>query len=48
MLPASAEEGVPMCEIATALTRGLLGWEPTSPRLLDDLRQGHYFRSATP
>ena len=24
-------------------TRALLGWEPTHPRLLEDLNQGHYF-----
>jgi len=29
-----------------ALTRELLGWEPTGPSLLEDLEQGHYFREA--
>lgn len=33
---------------SSALTRELLGWQPTGPGLLEDLRQGHYFRSATP
>jgi hypothetical protein len=28
------------------LTRGRLGWEPSGPRLLEDLEAGHYFRSA--
>ncbi|WP_433221380.1 SDR family oxidoreductase [Dactylosporangium sp. CS-047395] len=26
------------------LTRELLGWQPAGPRLIEDLRQGHYFR----
>ncbi len=26
-----------------ALTRELLGWQPTHPGLLDDLDKGHYF-----
>ena len=29
-----------------ALTRELLGWQPTGPSLLEDLDQGHYFRSS--
>jgi nucleoside-diphosphate-sugar epimerase len=29
---------------SSALTRDLLGWQPTHPGLLDDLGQGHYFR----
>ncbi|MCB9760752.1 MAG: SDR family oxidoreductase [Alphaproteobacteria bacterium] len=28
---------------SSALTRALLGWQPTHPGLLDDLDQGHYF-----
>jgi nucleoside-diphosphate-sugar epimerase len=27
-----------------AVTRGLLGWEPTGPTLLEDLEQDHYYR----
>jgi nucleoside-diphosphate-sugar epimerase len=27
-----------------AITRGLLGWEPTGPSLIDDLEQDHYYR----
>ena len=27
-------------------TRDLLGWQPVNPGLIEDLRQGHYFRSA--
>jgi nucleoside-diphosphate-sugar epimerase len=29
---------------SSALTRELLGWQPTHPGLLDDLEQGHYFQ----
>jgi len=29
---------------SSALTRELLGWQPTQPGLIDDLNQGHYFR----
>jgi len=29
-----------------AVTRALLGWEPTGPSLLDDLKQEYYFRQA--
>ena len=29
---------------SSALTRELLGWQPTQPGLIDDLDQGHYFR----
>jgi nucleoside-diphosphate-sugar epimerase len=28
---------------SSALTRELLGWQPTQPGLIDDLDQGHYF-----
>jgi nucleoside-diphosphate-sugar epimerase len=33
---------------SSALTRELMGWQPTHPGLIDDLEQGHYFRSAVP
>jgi hypothetical protein len=29
---------------SSALTRGLLAWQPTQPGLIDDIDQGHYFR----
>jgi nucleoside-diphosphate-sugar epimerase len=32
---------------SSALTRELLGWQPTHPGLVDDLDQGHYFRNAS-
>ena len=28
---------------SSALTRELLGWQPTHAGLIDDLEQGHYF-----
>lgn len=28
---------------SSTLTRGLLGWQPTHPGLIEDLGQGHYF-----
>lgn len=31
---------------SSALTRELLGWEPTHPGLIEDLEQGHYFQAA--
>ena len=31
---------------SAAITRDLLGWEPTGPSLLEDLEQDHYYRSA--
>jgi nucleoside-diphosphate-sugar epimerase len=33
---------------SSALTRELLGWQPTNPGLIDDLDQGHYFQEAHP
>lgn len=30
---------------SSALTRELLGWQPTHPGLTEDLDQGHYFRT---
>jgi len=30
---------------SSALTRELLGWQPTHPGLIDDLDQGHYFHT---
>ena len=32
---------------SSALTRELLGWQPTHPGLIDDLDEGHYFRTPT-
>jgi nucleoside-diphosphate-sugar epimerase len=32
---------------SSALTRELLGWQPTHPGLIDDLDQGHYFALPT-
>jgi len=31
---------------SSALTRELMGWQPVQPGLIDDLDQGHYFRTA--
>jgi len=31
---------------SSALTRELMGWQPTHPGLIDDLDEGHYFRDA--
>jgi nucleoside-diphosphate-sugar epimerase len=33
---------------SSALTRELLGWQPTHPGLIDDLDQGHYFHDPAP
>ncbi|MGO9873094.1 MAG: SDR family oxidoreductase [Acidimicrobiia bacterium] len=33
---------------SSALTRELLGWQPTQPALIDDLDQGHYFHTSDP
>jgi nucleoside-diphosphate-sugar epimerase len=33
---------------SSALTRELLGWQPTQPELIADLDQGHYFQQAHP
>jgi nucleoside-diphosphate-sugar epimerase len=32
---------------SSALTRELLGWQPTHPGLIDDLDQGHYFDNSS-
>ena len=32
---------------SSALTRELLGWQPTNPGLIDDLEKGHYFHGMT-
>jgi nucleoside-diphosphate-sugar epimerase len=34
--------------VSSALTRGLLGWQPTHPGLVDDLDKGHYFQELLP
>ena len=31
--------------VSSALTRALLGWQPTHPGLVEDLDKGHYFHS---
>ena len=33
---------------SSALTRELLGWQPTQPGLIADIDQGHYFQQARP
>ena len=33
------------CQASNALTRELLGWQPTHPGLIDDLEHGHFFDS---
>jgi nucleoside-diphosphate-sugar epimerase len=30
---------------SSAVTRELMGWQPTHPGLIDDLEQGHYFQT---
>lgn len=30
--------------VSASITRGLPGWDPSGPTLLEDLEQGHYFR----
>jgi hypothetical protein len=30
---------------ASAITRELMGWQPTHPNLLEDLELGHYFQT---
>jgi nucleoside-diphosphate-sugar epimerase len=30
---------------SSVITRELLGWEPTHPKLIEDLEQGHYFQT---
>jgi nucleoside-diphosphate-sugar epimerase len=32
------------CPASCAITRELLDWEPTGPRLVEDLEQDHYYR----
>jgi nucleoside-diphosphate-sugar epimerase len=32
---------------SSALTRELMGWQPTQPGLIDDLGKGHYFRTSS-
>ena len=49
--PASTSPGWPASSAidspaSSALTRELLGWQPTHPGLIDDLDQGHYFLNA--
>jgi nucleoside-diphosphate-sugar epimerase len=34
------------CAATATITRGLLGWEPTGPSLLEDLEQDHYYGQA--
>jgi hypothetical protein len=29
---------------SSAVTRELLGWQPTHPGLIEDLEEGHYFK----